>query len=232
MTVRSTHAVEMADGLVVKRFCSWERGEHQREWQALNLLAEFAPGLAPAPVSADLDADPPAITMTRLPGEPLAGQPVAARHLDALVSTLDYLHMCVPASALDWVRPHQWIVEGPASRLRSRTAGMRLRPDVEPVVRAEFSVAAGWLDRVAEPSGPVTSVFGQGDGYLGNFLWDGSCLGVVDFEDSGDALAGHGIRSRLESICGPPTVPGQSVRKRAAWGELRARWHWLNRCEH
>jgi len=69
--------------------------------EALNLLAEFAPGLAPAPVSADLDADPPAITMTRLPGEPLAGQPVAARHLDALVSTRDYLHMCVPASALD-----------------------------------------------------------------------------------------------------------------------------------
>ena len=61
--VRSTHAVEMADGLVVKRFCSWERGEHQREWQALKLLAEFAPGLAPAPVTADLDADPPAITM-------------------------------------------------------------------------------------------------------------------------------------------------------------------------
>jgi hypothetical protein len=80
--VRSTHAVEMADGLVVKRFCSWERGEHQREWQALKLLAEFAPGLAPAPVTADLDADPPAITMTRLPGEPLAGQPVTARHLD------------------------------------------------------------------------------------------------------------------------------------------------------
>jgi aminoglycoside phosphotransferase (APT) family kinase protein len=198
--VRSTHAVEMADGLVVKRFCSWERGEHQREWQALNLLAEFAPGLAPAPVSADLDADPPAITMTRLPGGPLAGRPVTARHLDALVSTLDYLHKCVPASALARVRPHQWIVEGPVSRLRSRTAEMRLRPDVEPVVRAAFSAAADWLDRVAEPGGPVTSVFGQGDGYLGNFLWDGSCLRVVDFEDSGRSDRAFELASVTEHI--------------------------------
>jgi hypothetical protein len=35
-------------------------------------------------------------------------------------------------------------------------------------------------------SGPLlTAVFGQGDSYLGNFLWDGSRLRVVDFEDSG-----------------------------------------------
>ena len=45
VTVRSTHDIEIADGHVIKRFRSWDRGEHQREWQALNVLAEFAPGL-------------------------------------------------------------------------------------------------------------------------------------------------------------------------------------------
>jgi aminoglycoside phosphotransferase (APT) family kinase protein len=185
MAVRSTHVLEMADGHVIKRFRSWDRGEHQREWQALNVLAEFAPGLAPVPLSADLDADPPAIAMTRLPGEPLAGQPVTARHLDALVTTLNYLHTCVPSDVLAHVQPHPWLAEGATNRLRSRAAGMRHHPDGEPIVQAAFSAAARWLDHVAEPTEPLTAVFGQGDSYLGNFLWDGSRLRVVDFEDSG-----------------------------------------------
>jgi len=50
----------MADGHVVKRFRSWDRGEPEREWRALNVLAEFAPALAPAPLSAHLDAALPA----------------------------------------------------------------------------------------------------------------------------------------------------------------------------
>lgn len=185
MSVRSTHGLEMADSQVVKRFRSWDRGEHQREWQALNVLAEFAPGLAPVPLSADLDADPPTVTMTRLPGEPLAAKPVTGLHLDALAATLDYLHTCVPADALARLRPHAWLAEGAVPRLRSRTAGMRDSPDGEPVVRAAFAAAARWLDQAAEPGEPPAAVFGQGDGYLGNFLWDGSRLRVVDFEDSG-----------------------------------------------
>jgi hypothetical protein len=48
-------------------------------------------GMTPAPLSADLDAGPPAIIMTLLPGDPLAARPVTGRHLDALVATLDYL---------------------------------------------------------------------------------------------------------------------------------------------
>lgn len=175
----------MADGHVIKRFRSWDRGEHQREWQALTLLAEFAPGLAPAPLSADLDADPPAITMTRLPGKPLASQPVTARHLDALAVTLNYLHTCVPASALDRVRPQRLLDTGRSVRhLRSYVAAMR-DPDGEPAVQAAVSAAARWLAQAAEPALPPTTVFGQGDANLGNFLWDAPRLRVVDFEDSG-----------------------------------------------
>ena len=61
----NTHAVEVGSATVVKRFRRWDQGEHRREWRALNLLAEHAPGLAPAPVCADLEADPPSVTMAR-----------------------------------------------------------------------------------------------------------------------------------------------------------------------
>jgi hypothetical protein len=70
--------------VVVKRFRSWDRREPVREWTALVLLAEFAPGLAAAPVRADLAADPPVIEMPRLPGVPLGGSPLSAAQADAL----------------------------------------------------------------------------------------------------------------------------------------------------
>ena len=59
--------------MVVKRFRSWDRREAVREWTALVLLAEFAPGLAAVPVRADLAADPPVVEMSWLPGVPLGG---------------------------------------------------------------------------------------------------------------------------------------------------------------
>jgi hypothetical protein len=46
---RSTHVIEVDSSQVVKRFRSRERGEARRDWRALTLLAEFAPGLEPAP---------------------------------------------------------------------------------------------------------------------------------------------------------------------------------------
>jgi hypothetical protein len=40
------HVVEVGPAVVVERFRSWSQGEHLREWRALRLLAEHAPGLA------------------------------------------------------------------------------------------------------------------------------------------------------------------------------------------
>ncbi len=47
--------IDRSGGIVVKRFRSCRRSEHVREWTALMLLATFAPGLAPAPVSEALE---------------------------------------------------------------------------------------------------------------------------------------------------------------------------------
>jgi hypothetical protein len=62
----TTHDLDIGDHVVTKRYRSWARREPQREWTALTLLAQYAPGLAPAPLHTDLDATPPAVTMSRL----------------------------------------------------------------------------------------------------------------------------------------------------------------------
>jgi hypothetical protein len=180
----STHEIEVDGCQVVKRFRSWERGEPQREWRALMLLAKFAPGLAPAPISEGIDNDPPSIRMARLPGEPLAGQVITARRLDGIAVALDRLHTCLPADVLADVPPMPWLAEGAANRMRSLTSGSQ-SPDNDSEVRIAFETARSWLDETAEPAGQPAPVFGQSDGNLNNFLWDGEQVRIVDFEDSG-----------------------------------------------
>lgn len=167
----------------------------QREWRALTLLAEFAPGLAPVPVSEDIANDPPTIRMARLPGEPLAGQVITARHLDGIAVALCRLHTCLPADVLASVPPMPWLAEGVANRMRSLTSGSR-PPDNDSTARRKphrqpsevllaFETARRWLDQTAQPAGQPVPVFGQSDGNLDNFLWDGQHVRIVDFEDSG-----------------------------------------------
>jgi Ser/Thr protein kinase RdoA (MazF antagonist) len=200
VTGSSTHLVEVADDLVVKRFRSWDRGEHRREWRALNLLAEFAPGLAPAPVDADLDADPPSIRMTRVPGEPLAGQALMPYHLDAIAAALNCLHTCVPPDALAEVPPQPWRAEGVANHMRALAAEAAESGRAEPVVREALDAALGWLALAAEPTGPITPVFGQSDGNLANLLWDGERVRLVDFEDSGRSDRAFELASLSEHV--------------------------------
>jgi hypothetical protein len=74
----STHGVTVESGVAVKRFRSPVDGdqrrlygdEPRREWRALTLLARYTPGLAPGPVRAELDADPPLIAI----GHPMGAQ--------------------------------------------------------------------------------------------------------------------------------------------------------------
>ena len=75
--------VDAGRGVVIKRF-RWDRREPAREWAALELLAEFAPGLAATPVRADLTADPPVLEMSWLPGIPLGDTPLSTAQADAL----------------------------------------------------------------------------------------------------------------------------------------------------
>jgi hypothetical protein len=115
MTARAsfaTHVVDIGDDQVVKRYRSWDRGEHQREWQALTLPSRYAPDLAPTPLSADLTAVPSCIEMSRVAGRPLDGVAVTPGHLDAVAAAINGLHAAVPRDVVAGLRPQPWLAAG------------------------------------------------------------------------------------------------------------------------
>jgi hypothetical protein len=114
-----THEVTVDGAVLTKRYTSWRRGEHRREWTVLRHVHRYAPDLVPRPVAADLDARPPTVTMSVVPGTPLCGA-LTAEQTDALATAI---------------------------------------------------------------TAPVT-VLGHRDPNLGNYLWDGTRVRIVDFEDA------------------------------------------------
>ncbi|MGB8938843.1 MAG: phosphotransferase [Streptomyces sp.] len=182
----STHAVELRSDSVIKRFRPEGSGKCEREWRALTLLAAHAPGLAPVPQSADLAAEEPVVVMSRLPGEPLRGESLSNQQLKALAAAASELYAAVPADVLAEVpvRPgqqHQLIAQ-------IRSWAPQVRPRVSDAIGEAIDRGLEWLARSGmERVGrlDVAMAFGPGDGNLANYLWDGTRVRVVDFEDSG-----------------------------------------------
>ena len=185
----TTHHVHIdpGSGLVVKRFRSWSRSEPVREWTALTLLAEFAPGLAPAPVSADLSCNSPTLTMTWLPGAELGTAQVTPAQARALAGALDRLWRSVPSAEREYPPS---VTPNPVSFTRQVATMVAVGPVLgdDPVVARAYATAIAWLDGgVAErhSSAVHRTVLGHGDPCLANFLWDAGQVRLVDFEDSG-----------------------------------------------
>lgn len=176
--------VDAARGVVIKRFRSWDRREPAREWTTLMLLAEFAPGLAADPVRADLTADPPVIEMSWLPGVPLGDTTPPVAQADALALALDRLWNAVPRARLrdlDWPGLNAWQLK---RRVTDMLAANRTTDD-RTLVRQAWQAGAGWFSSGTLDSLKGDLVLGQGDSNLANFLWDGTQVRLVDFEDSG-----------------------------------------------
>lgn len=201
-------SVDPKRDIVVKRFVQADRGEPAREWRALTLLAEHAPGLAPEPIRADLDADPAVIEMSLLPGEPLGDQPLTTDQESALVRAMGQLWQSVPVGRVTKVPGES----GNEAQLVSAVEALAVRAHEfgdDPVVHRATSAGLNWLTWAVGESGELASqdsyaesrpdgrrrtgwprlvrVLGQGDGNLANFLWDGERVRIVDFEDSGVA---------------------------------------------
>ncbi|WP_327591359.1 aminoglycoside phosphotransferase family protein (plasmid) [Nonomuraea sp. NBC_00507] len=185
----STHDIELGDDLVIKRFRSWGRGEPQREWAALKLLAEHAPGLAATPVRAALDACPPTVVMTRLPGRVLRGEHAMDEQVRAMAAALDQLHHAIPAQAVAALEPAAW---RPAAAVDKVRAWADKQPDLgdDSLVRQAFRAGVAWLassapDRLT--TNPLPPVLGLADGNHANYLWDDQerRVRLVDWEDSG-----------------------------------------------
>jgi len=189
-----THGITVEEGIAVKRFRSSAGDERRlygdeprREWRALKLLARYAPGLAPGPIRAELDADPPLIAMSQVPGEPLGTHPVTQAQEDAIAAALSRLHHAIPPSVLATVDR----APGSPQLLPGRTRDMARACNAElldPLPRQAYRAALAWLDSgQAERPASVTGrpVFAQGDPNLANHLWDGHSVHLVDFETSG-----------------------------------------------
>jgi len=178
---------------VVKRYLNSQRGEPFREWRALLLLAEHAPRLAPEPVSADLDASPPSIVMSLLPGDPLGGRPLTEPQERALAVAVGQLWQAVPVGLITPVPGELDARAELVAAVRGWLAeGADTSPD--PVLAEALARGAAWLASTTGPviaggrgrtSRAVPRVLGQGDANLANFLWDGELVRIVDFEDSG-----------------------------------------------
>ncbi|MFG3438312.1 phosphotransferase family protein [Nonomuraea sp. NPDC047897] len=184
----STHNLEVGNDIVIKRYASWDRGEPHREWAALNLLAEHAPGLAPTPLEATLDATSPMIVMSRLPGCVLRGQHATEEQISAMAAALNRLHQ-VPAQVVEAIEPAPW---GPDAAVDKARAWADRQPDLgdNPLVRRAFQAGAAWLASTAPDkltTNPLPPVLGHADGNHANYLWDDRerRVWLIDWEDSG-----------------------------------------------
>jgi Ser/Thr protein kinase RdoA (MazF antagonist) len=202
MTWRAaTHeiSVDASRGVVIKRFRSWDRSEPAREWNALTLLAEFAPGLAATPVRADLSADPPVIEMSQLPGVPLGDAPLSAAQADALALALGRLWNAVPPARLtdlDGSGVNASQLAGSVTRMLAAHHAIGDRA----LVHRAWQAGADWFSGAFDGLSGGGVVLGQGDSNLANFLWDGTQVRVVDFEDSGPSERAFELAILVEHI--------------------------------
>lgn len=201
MAIESTHEISVRARTVVKRFRYGYSAEAAREWRALSLLHQHAPGHAPRPIRACLDAQQPAIVMSRLPGESLTG-PVTAVQLDAIALALDRVHHAPPAAAYSRFE-RTFPPESFPAQIR-KLASACPEDTVDPLTRHALQQALAWLS-TDDPATTVTrgnvhQVFAQGDGNLANYLWDGTGVRVVDFEDSGPSGRAQALADFTEHL--------------------------------
>lgn len=197
----STHVVEVRADAVVKRYRSRSNDEPRREWRALTLLNEHAPGIAPAPISADLDAEPPAVVMSRLDGTPLTCGPVADLAV-AVANAVARVQEAIPLRTLGELparagRPLELL-----QQVRTWCAAVQ-RPAHDPMVSEAFRAVEVWLRQPSLEAlleRPTRPVFGTGDGNLANFLWDGTDIRLVDFEYSGRSDRPYELAELAEHI--------------------------------
>ncbi|MEV4180892.1 phosphotransferase [Streptosporangium canum] len=171
-----THDVQIDGELVRKRFIDGKSGGAEREWRALQLLAEHAPGLAPSPVEYGADL----VVMSRIEGTPLFLLPAVPEK--ELVEAVDRLHSAVPRQVLDRVPQRLWPVE----RVRDQLLAWAGRwPPKNELADQAVREGARWLSGWKPGERGVRPVFGASDGNTANFLWDGVRVRIVDFEESG-----------------------------------------------
>lgn len=126
------------DGDVVrKRYLRTDRGQPEREWAALALLQEHAPGLAPRPIARE--TEPPAVVMSRVEGAPL-DEVLTPLQTCAMVAAYRLLYAVPvpPDMPLRFGHPAAFIADNVDWLAEGR------RDDLPEVVRQALDSAARW----------------------------------------------------------------------------------------
>ncbi|WP_328993075.1 aminoglycoside phosphotransferase family protein [Kribbella sp. NBC_01245] len=196
----STHTIEVDGSIVRKHYRSWERGEPDREWTTLTLLAAHAPGLSPLPLRRTTEA--PGLEMTRVPGEPLLAAR-GATAIGALSLAIRRLHSAIPRRILDELPLRIGHAGEMHDLLRDRFAVPRPMPD--PDVRRAVEDGRTWLASRAPAllaTADALPVFGHGDPNLANYHWDGERVRVLDFEEAGRSDLAYELADAVEHLAG------------------------------
>lgn len=190
VVAQSTHVLTFTATRVVKQYRSWDHGEADREWAGLSVLHRHAPGLSPQPLRRRAGPGAPVIEMTRVPGEPLGVAPLSQAQVGAVARALTRMYRAVPGQTLASLPERRW---GPGE-LRSLTRRwIQQTPGGTCPAAAALRAAGAWLGSDGSAAALAEPVFAHADGNLANFIWDGECCRLVDFEDSG--VSDPGLRS-------------------------------------
>lgn len=232
-----THDLTFTATEVRKRYLRWDRGEADREWACLTLLAQHEPGLAPRPLRRDRQGNAPVVIMERLPGEPLGAGPLTAGQTASLGRSLSRLYGVPPEAVRRAGLPER--ISGPTTHGPVVTEWLRAPYDVaacqDPALVAQAVEAAlSWLVLPGSLPEPQLVVLGIADLNPANVLWDGEVCRLVDFEDGGLTdpayeLADHveHIASRLAGIYDPDALVdavGLSASERERMRAYRPLW--------
>jgi Ser/Thr protein kinase RdoA (MazF antagonist) len=139
--------------------------------------------------------------MSRLAGRPFGDEPLTTAQVAALARALTRLHGAATEADLAGLPPRRWapqeLLPTLGEWIRDPRAGL---PDR---VRRAAGAATEWLDSpeaAALAGPPERPVLGQGDGNIGNVIWDGAACTLVDFEDAGVSDASCEVADLLEHV--------------------------------
>jgi phosphotransferase family enzyme len=157
------------------------------EWAVLRRVHRHDPDLCPRPLS--FQGDPPTLTMSVVPGSPLSGRLSPAQG-EALVQAIHRL----------WSIPFDGPWRDDLPFARRLTGGPR---PAGPLAAAAHDAARSWWDGpdpVLLQQKPAVTVLGHRDPNLANYLWDGSCVRIIDFEDSALSDPANEVALLLEHL--------------------------------
>jgi Ser/Thr protein kinase RdoA (MazF antagonist) len=141
--------------------------------------------------------------MSWLPGVQLDHAPLSPAQADALMGALERLWQSVPPARVR-ARAAATVLNSAAlaGQVRAMLAS-RSGLGEDPLVRRAWQAAVTWLGSSALDNQPCRGggvVLGQGDGNLANYLWDGTGVRIVDFEDSGPSDRAFELAILVEHI--------------------------------